>query len=86
MHSTVVGDYATKRKLTQVRSFHGAYTVYRRFFMGFAKICRPLTDMTSNNSDPDFYNPTGVQLEAFKNLKKCMIAPLTLALPPHGRL
>ena len=71
--------------LTQVRSFLGACNVYRRFVKGFAKKARPLTDMTRKYSDPDFYNPTELQLQAFENLKKCMIAPPILALPRHGR-
>ena len=74
------------RTLTQVCSFLGACNVYRRFVKGFAKKARPLTDMTRRDSDPDFYNPTGAQPQAFENLKKCMIAPPILALPRHGRL
>ncbi|CDF36412.1 unnamed protein product [Chondrus crispus] len=73
------------RTFTQVRSFLGACNVYRRFVDGFAKIARPLTDMTRKDSDPDLYNPTDLQLQAFENLKKCMIAPPILALPRHGR-
>ena len=38
--------------LTQVPSFLGACNVYRRFVKGFAKIARPLTDMTSKDLDP----------------------------------
>ena len=68
-----------------MRSFFGACNAYLGFVKGFAKIARPLTDMTRKDSDPDFYNPTEAQLQAFKNLKKCMIAPPILALPRHGR-
>ena len=46
------------RTLTQVRSFLGACNVYRRFVKGFAKIARPLTDITRKDADPDFDNPT----------------------------
>ncbi|CDF34106.1 unnamed protein product [Chondrus crispus] len=73
------------RTLTQVRSFLGACNVYRRFVKGFAKIARPLTDMTRKDLDPDFYNLTELQIQAFENLKKCIIAPPILALPRHGR-
>ena len=72
------------RTLTQVRLFLGACNVYR-FVKGFAKIARPLTDMTRKDSDPDIYNPMAAKLQAFENLKKCMIAPPILALPRHGR-
>ena len=71
--------------LTQVRSFLGACNGYHRFVKGFPKIARPLTDMTRKDSDPDFYNPTEAQLQAFEHLKKCMIALPILALPPHGK-
>ena len=74
------------RTLTQVRSFLGACNVYRRFVKGFAKIERPLIEMTRKDSDPDFYNPTEAQLQAFEHLKKCMIAPPILALLRHGRI
>ena len=73
------------RTLKQMRSLLGACKVYRRFVKGFAKIAHPLTDMTHKDSDPDFYNPTEAQLQAFDNRKKCMIAPPILALPRHGQ-
>ena len=73
------------RTLTQVRSFLGACNVYRRFVKGFAKIARPLTDMTRKDSDSDFYKPTEAHLQAFENLKRCMISPPILALRRHGR-
>ena len=41
--------------------------------------------MTRKDSDPDFYNPTEAQLQAFEHVKKCMIAPPILAWPRHGR-
>lgn len=41
------------RTLTQVRSFLGACNVYRRFVKGFARIARPLTDMTRKDAEPD---------------------------------
>ena len=46
------------RTLTQVRSFLGECNVYRRFVKAFAKIARPLTDMTGKDADPDFDNLT----------------------------
>ena len=73
------------RTLTQVRSFFGACNVYRRFVKGFAKIARPLTDMTRKDADPDYDNPTAAQVQAFEDLKSRMIAPPILALPRYGR-
>ena len=61
------------RTLTQVRSFLGACNVYRRFVKGFAKIARPLSDMTHKDADPDFDNPTELQLQAFEALKERMV-------------
>ena len=73
------------RTLMQVRSFLGACNVYRRFVKGFAKIARPLTDMTRKDAEPDFDNPTEAQLQAFEDLKSKMIAPPILAPPRYGR-
>ena len=77
--------FTIPRTLTQVRSFLGAPNVYRRYVKGFAKIARPLTDMTRKDSDPDIYNPTEAQLEAFESLKRCMVAPPILDFPRYGR-
>ena len=41
--------------------------------------------MTRKDADPDFYNPTEDQLQAFENLKKCIIALPILALLQYGR-
>lgn len=73
------------RTLTQVRSFLGACNVYRRFVKCFAKIARPLTDITRKDADPDFENPIQAQLDAFKELKKRMVSPPVLALPRLGK-
>ena len=73
------------RTLTQVRSFFEACNVYRQLFNGVAKIARPLNNMTDTDSDPDFYNPTEAQAQAFENPKQCTIAPLILAHPRYGR-
>ena len=73
------------RTLTQVRSFLGACNVYRRFAKGFAKIARPLTDMTRKDADPNYDNPTAAQVQALEDLKSRMIAPPIFALPRYGR-
>ena len=73
------------RTLTQVRSLLGACNVYRHFVKGSAKIARPLTDMTHKDADPDFENPTELQLQAFEAFKERMISPPILALPRYGR-
>ena len=72
------------RTLMQVRSFLGACNVYRRFVKAFAKIARPLTDITRKDAAPDYDNPTETQLQAFEDLKARMIAPPVLALPRYG--
>ena len=72
------------RTLKHVRSFLWACNVYRRFVKAFAKIARPLTDMTRKDADPDFDNPIASQLHAFEELKSRMISPPILSLPQYG--
>lgn len=43
---------------TKIRSFLGAYNVYRRFVEWFLKRSRPLNEMLKKNSEPDWGNPT----------------------------
>ena len=52
-----VKTFKFPRTLTQVRSFLGACNVHRRFVKGFAKIARPLMDMTCKTTDPTFKTP-----------------------------
>ena len=41
--------------------------------------------MTRKDAEPDFYNPTALQLHAFEELKLRMISPPIISLPRYGR-
>ena len=73
------------RTLTKVRSFFGACDVYHHFVKAFEKIAWPLMDMWRKDADPNFDNPTTLQLHAFEKRKSRMISPPILSLPRYGR-
>ena len=69
---------------TQLRSFLGLCNVYRRFVPGFARIARPLTELTEKETSfqlPDFNEE---QLIAFEDLKSRLISTPVLRLPQTG--
>ena len=73
------------KTLTQLRSFLGTCNVYRRFVKDFAKIARPLTNLTRKNASPDFETPSADELAAFETLKGRMTSPPILTLPREGK-
>ena len=73
------------KSLTQIRSFLEACNVYRRFVRDFAKVARPLTEMTRKDATPDYEKPTPEQVDAFETLRARLTSPPILALPRHGK-
>ncbi|XP_057543321.1 uncharacterized protein LOC130821549 [Amaranthus tricolor] len=67
--------------ITQVRSFHGLASFYRRFIKGFSTIMAPITDCTKGNT---FKWTTEAQL-AFEKIKKAMCNPPILRLPDFSK-
>lgn len=72
-----VQKYKAPTNQTEVRSFIGLCSFYRRFVHNFAKIAAPLTELTR---DVPFHwgKP---QAEAFETLKKLLTTPPILAYP-----
>ena len=69
---------------TQPRYFLGLCNVYRLFVPGFARIARPLTELTKKETSfqlPDFNEE---QLIAFEDLKSRLISTTVLRLPRTG--
>jgi hypothetical protein len=62
----VVTDWPTPRNLKDVRGFLGFANFYRHFIEGFARIARPLNDLTKKDA-PWSWGPS--QQEAFTKLK-----------------
>ena len=71
--------------ITQLRSFLGAANVYRRFVKDFSKIAKPLSAMTQKDANPQWDDPTEMQLDAFETLKRKLVSPPVLALPMPNR-
>ena len=65
-------------------SFLGAANYFRRFVPNFAKVARPLTDMTKKDAPNRVEKPTPEQLKAFETLRDALSNPPVLALPRLG--
>ena len=63
--------------MTELRSFLGLYTYYRRFVRGFSQLITPLTDLTKKGA---FSWGEGAQA-SFEKLKEVMSSCPVLALP-----
>ena len=66
---------------TEVRSFLGLASFYRRFILGFAQISSPLTDLTHKGRQ---FVWTDDCEEAFNSLKQALTSPPLLAYPDFG--
>lgn len=70
-------DWPTPRNVTELRSFLGLCTYYRRFVKGFSQLIAPLTDLTKKGA---FSWGDGAQT-ALEKLKEVMSSCPVLALP-----
>ena len=73
-----------QKNQTQLRSFLGLYNVHRRSVPRFARLARPLTELTEKETSfqlPDFNEE---QLIAFEDLKYRLISTPVLRLPQRG--
>jgi hypothetical protein len=77
---SVVASWPQPRNLTELRSFLGLASYYRRFVSGFANIARPLHQLTSKGQ-PFVWQDA--QETAFQSLKEHLITAPILASPTN---
>ncbi|XP_067667689.1 uncharacterized protein [Haliotis asinina] len=78
-----VRDWPIPKNVSEVRSFLGLASYYRRFIKDFANIARPLHSLTEKNSN---FMWNTVCDEAFILLKEELISAPILAYPSHTEL
>ena len=71
-------EWPTPRSATEVRSFHGLVSFYRKFIKNFSGICAPLTDTI--RGDRKEFKWTTKGMRSFEFLKKKVIEQPVLAL------
>jgi len=83
-----VGEYPRPRNVTEVRSFLGLATYFRRFIQGFSVLARPLHALTRTAADVQ--TPAGAGWcwderceAAFLGLKDALVSAPVLALPDY---
>ena len=73
-----VENWPTPRNLTELRSFVGLCSYYRRFIPGFADMAAPLHALTRKNAR---FNWGPEQEKAFSRLKERLISAPILGMP-----
>ena len=71
-------EWPTPRSATEVRSFHGLVSFYRKFIKNFSGICAPLTNTI--RGDRKEFKWTAIATRSFELLKKKVIEQPVLAL------
>ena len=72
-----IKTWPTPRSISNVRSFHGLVSFYRRFVHHFSNVAAPLTDCMKGTT----FLWTSEANNAFENLKQYLVSVQILALP-----
>jgi hypothetical protein len=75
-----VADWLEPQNQTQVRSFLGLTTYFKRFIKGYAKIAAPLMELTKEQYKTQFQLTPGAQ-HAFHELMRMLISAPILQVP-----
>ena len=78
--ATAMAEYVKPRTKKQLRAFLGAGSYYRKFVQGFARYSSELSPATSRMA-PSVVSWTEAMLEAFSQLKVCLVNMCELTIP-----
>ncbi|KAI4370917.1 hypothetical protein MLD38_019209 [Melastoma candidum] len=75
-------EWPTPMSITEVRSFHGLASFYRRFIKNFSSVMSPLTECLKKEN----FEWTSSAAKAFEHVKSLMSSAPILALPDFDKL